>query len=138
MFCEMANFGTQAHRFLIVDDDPSVSDSLKWLLKADGVEIETATSGKEALARMEKGKFDLIITDYIMPFMKGDKLAVAIKEREPSCRVIITTAYYESLKSLGDSLTGVDSVVMKPFSVQELRNAIAKALPDQRFLDVVK
>src|SRR5712692_1416173 len=59
-------------RILVVDDEPFVCDAVKMMLNFDGHVVETASNGKEALALFDKGKFDLVITDFAMPSMKGD------------------------------------------------------------------
>jgi CheY-like chemotaxis protein len=116
-------------RILVVDDEPLVCDAVKMMLDFDGHRVETASSGKEALAIMEKGQFDLVITDFEMPVMKGDELAAAIKARSPNQPVVMITAYAEMLQASGNRLTGVDLVLSKPFLLENLREAIAKVTP---------
>jgi CheY-like chemotaxis protein len=116
-------------RILVVDDEPLVCDAVKLMLGFDGHVVETAANGKEALACLEKGHFDLVITDFEMPKMKGDELAAAIKARSPKQPVVMITAYAEMLQSSGNPLTGVDCVISKPFLLENLREAIAKVTP---------
>src|ERR1017187_7581491 len=66
--------GNQVWRILVVDDEPAVCGAIKMMLKFDGHEVQTANGSKEALALLEKGKFDLITVDYAMVGMKGDEL----------------------------------------------------------------
>src|SRR5215467_7997406 len=113
-------------RILVVDDEPFVCDALKMMLNFDGHTVETASNGKEALAMFENGKFDLVITDFAMPSMKGDELAAAIKARSPNQPVVMITAYAEMLQTGGHPLKGIDFVVSKPFLLENLREAIAK------------
>ena len=113
-------------RILVVDDEPFVCDAVKMMLNFDGHVVETAHSAQEALALFDNGKFDLVITDYAMPNMKGDELAAAIKARAPKQPVVMITAYAEMLQSSGNPLTGVDFVISKPFLLENLREAIAK------------
>lgn len=113
-------------RILVVDDEPLVCDAVKMMLDFDGHRVETASSGKEALAILDKGQFDLVITDFEMPVMKGDELAAAIKARWPNQPVVMITAYAEMLQASGNRLTGVDLVISKPFLLENLREAIAK------------
>ena len=113
-------------RILVVDDEPLVCDAVKMMLNFDGHSVETASNGKEALALFESGKFDLVITDFEMPTMKGDELAAAIKARAPQQPVVMITAYAEMLESTRNPLTGVDFVISKPFLLENLREAIAK------------
>jgi CheY-like chemotaxis protein len=116
-------------RLLVVDDEPLVRDAVKMMLELDGHVVETANSGKDALAKLAKGQFDLVITDFEMPIMKGDELAAAIKARVPNQRVVMITAYAEMLEASGKPLTGVDYIISKPFLLENLREAIAKVTP---------
>ena len=111
---------------LVVDDEPFVSDAVKMMLTFDGHQVDTASSGKEALALFEKEKYDLVITDYAMPVMKGDELAMTIKARTPGQPVVLITAYAEMLKASHHPLTGVDFVISKPFLLENLQKAIYK------------
>jgi two-component system OmpR family response regulator/two-component system alkaline phosphatase synthesis response regulator PhoP len=118
-------------RILVVDDEPFVCDAVKMMLNFDGHEVETANNGREALALFDKGRFDLVITDFAMPTMKGDELAAAIKARSPKQPVVMITAYAEMLQSSGNPLKGVDCVISKPFLLENLREAIAKVTADE-------
>jgi CheY-like chemotaxis protein len=116
-------------RILVVDDEPFVCDAVKMMLTFDGHAVETANSGKEALTLFKNGKFDVIITDFAMPSMKGDELAAAIKAISPTQPVVMITAYAEMLKSSGNPMTGVDFLISKPFLLEDLRRAITKVVP---------
>ncbi len=116
-------------RILVVDDEPLVCDAVKMMLNFDGHVVETVGSAKEALALLERSKFDLVITDFQMPGMRGDELAAAIKARDPKHPVVMITAYAEMLQASGNPLTGVDFVISKPFLLENLREAIAKTAP---------
>src|SRR5262245_43098858 len=116
-----------SRRILVVDDEPFVSDAVKMMLMFDGHKVDTASSGQEALALFEKEKYDLVITDYAMPVMKGDELATTIKARTPGQPIVLITAYAEMLKASHHPLTGVDFVISKPFLLENLREAITKA-----------
>ena len=113
-------------KILVVDDEPLVCETVGMLLSFDGHEVVPAGSGKEALALFEKDRFDLVITDYTMPGMKGDELALALKARLPGQPVVMITAHGDSLRTSGRPLTGVDQVVGKPFQLADLREAIQK------------
>jgi CheY-like chemotaxis protein len=125
----MSNPPFQQRRILVVDDEPFVCDAVKMMLAFDGHEVQTASSGPEALELFEEGKFDLVITDFAMPLMKGDELAAAIKLRDPKQAVVMITAYAEMLQTPGNPLTGVDFIISKPFLLENLREAISKVAP---------
>lgn len=86
----------------------------------------------------EKSKYDLVITDYAMPSMKGDELAATIKTLVPGQPIVMVTAYAEMLRASGLPLTGVDCVISKPFLLEHLREAIEKTSPSTTAGDVVK
>jgi two-component system response regulator FlrC len=125
----MPTSGNQVWRILVVDDEPAVCDAIKMMLKFDGHEVQTANGSKAALSLLEQDKFDLVITDYAMPGMKGDELAAVIKQRLPHQPIIMITAYAEMFKSSDSALTGVDFIISKPFLLADLREAIARVLP---------
>lgn len=123
----MSSPATTPKRILVVDDEPFVCDAVKMMLEFDGHKVQTASSAKAALESFSPEKFDLVITDYAMPLMKGDELAQRIRERAPGQPVVLITAYAEMLQASQSPLAGVDSVVSKPFLLEDLRAAISKA-----------
>jgi len=121
-----------AQKILVVDDEPFVCDAVKMMLEFDGHEVQTANSGQEALELFGKDRFDLVITDFAMPIMKGDELAIAIKAKVSGQPIIMITAYAEMLQSSGNALKGVDHMISKPFLLDDLRKAIAKVLSEKK------
>lgn len=111
---------------LIVDDEPLVCRSVQILLEAEGYVVEQAKNAAEALAIYEPNKFDLVFTDYLMPKMKGDKLAEAIKRISPEQPVVMLTAFPEKLQSSDCPLGGIDSFICKPFDLSNLQTAIER------------
>ncbi|MGO8932016.1 MAG: response regulator [Limisphaerales bacterium] len=114
-------------RVLLVDDEPSIRGSFRMMLEIDGHTITEASNGAEALDLFTQGQFDLVATDFEMPVMKGNELAVRIKRLAPKQPILMITAYG---KELGDSENPVDSILNKPFPLDDLRWAIAKLLPN--------
>jgi two-component system response regulator AtoC len=123
------NTGKPGWRILVVDDEPAVGKAIKMMLEYDGHKVQTAGSGKEALAMLEQGAFDLVTTDFAMPEMNGDALAAAIKQRLPDQPVLMISGNAMMSKASGNPLTGVDLVIGKPFTLEAMREAIAKILP---------
>ena len=120
--------GRQRH-ILVVDDESLVRQSVQIFLQGDGYVVHEAKSGAEALAMFEPDKFDMVFTDYLMPEMRGDQLAAAIKKRAPKQAVVMLTAFPEKLQSSDCPLGGVDSFICKPFGLDTLRSAIARYAP---------
>lgn len=98
---------------------------MRMMLKFDGHSVTEASDGAEALDLFTKGQFDLVATDFEMPVMKGNELAVRIKKLAPTQPILMVTAHE---KRLGDSENPVDGILSKPFTLDNLRGAIAKVL----------
>jgi CheY-like chemotaxis protein len=110
----------RALRVLVVDDEKLVCDAVKLLLEFDGHRVQAVGSGKEALSVLGDQEFDLVMTDYNMPEMKGDQLAATIKGLKPNLPVVMITAYPELVPPF------VQCVVTKPFRLEDLRQVISQ------------
>jgi two-component system, cell cycle sensor histidine kinase and response regulator CckA len=110
-------------RILLVDDQRSVRDAINLLLGLDEHTVVGATNGVEALALFKPDRFDLVITDFEMPQMKGNELATRIKRISPSQPILMITAYAERLDNADNP---VDAVLNKPFQLADLRRAVAE------------
>ncbi len=117
-----------SYQILVVDDEPTVCKAMQMMLKFYGHEVQIAADGAVAMALFEAAQFDLVITDYLMPEMKGDQLVAHIKRLRPGQRIIMVTAFAEDFLSCGKPTGGVDCVLTKPFSLDDLRAAIAKVM----------
>jgi CheY-like chemotaxis protein len=124
----IATPGKAGRRILIVDDDPVFADLVGSMLALGPHRVQTANGGKQALDLLESGKFDLVMTDFNMPGMDGDELATAIKALNPAQPVALVTGEAEFLRTRGARLESVDVIINKPFTLEELRQAVAKLL----------
>ena len=109
---------------LVVDDDPAARESLRLLLNIDRHVVTEAGDGQEALALFTASRYDLVITDYLMPGMLGDELAQNIWNISPSQPILLVTAYAEKLLAAGQP---GEYMLSKPWSIDELRRAVAEA-----------
>jgi CheY-like chemotaxis protein len=112
-------------RILLVDDEQTVRQTIKLLLVFDEHTVTEAKDGREALDLFARETFDLVITDFAMPRMQGNELAVRIKQLVPAQPIIMITAYAATLAAAENP---VDVVLNKPFGFQDLRQAITKVL----------
>jgi CheY-like chemotaxis protein len=109
-------------RVLIVDDEPSVLQAAKMSLEFYGFEVVACSSGNRAVEAFQAGHFDAVVTDYAMPEMRGDQFVKHIRQINPHCRIVMMTAYSETLdvRELGE----LTCVLSKPFMPQMLRDAV--------------
>lgn len=113
----------QPLRILLADDDADVRATIRLVLEMDRHEVVEAEDGVAALELFNSGMFDLVVTDYVMPGMSGDLLAVEVKNKDASMPVIMITANADILPS---PLVGVDLLISKPFQVKDLVASIRK------------
>jgi CheY-like chemotaxis protein len=109
---------------LVVDDDPAVGRLIQLLLEQDGHAAQTVCNGEAALALVDQCPFDLLITDYRMPGVKGDEIAARIKNLHPSLRIIMATGFLEKSAVCATESGNVDALILKPFSHALLRRVI--------------
>ena len=125
----MHNQGNVGKQILLVDDEPSVSKAIRMLLEHEGFKVQTAENGMAALALFEQDRFDLVITDFSMPGMTGGELASRIKKLRPDQPIIMATASIYIIEPANHPRHIVDCILDKPFTLQELREAIARVCP---------
>ena len=121
---QVATPENMARRILVVDDEEVVREFIRKVLDLDHYEVELAAGSEEALTACKGSKFDLVIMDYEMPTMKGDKLAVAIKAMVPQQPILMVTAFGEALRLDGSFPLAVNGVISKPFDLEEFRQAV--------------
>lgn len=110
-------------RILVVDDEITVLDAVEMLLTFEGHSVIRASSGPEALQKMDSQKFSLVITDYCMPHMDGAQFALAAKQRAPELPIIMLTAFPPA-----STPPGIDLILTKPFLLESLRTAMTRVL----------
>jgi len=123
---EASQMKTPPKHVLIVDDEPGVRQACRLMLSLDEHTVVEAKNGIEALDLFTKGRFDLVMTDFKMPGMNGNELAARIKGLAPSVPILMISAF---VKEAGGSHSPVDATLSKPFSLLELRQAIAQLVP---------
>ena len=115
----------EGKHILIADDQPEVRETLRLLLRLDDHTVVEASNGVEALELFGREHFDLVITDYAMPEMKGDELACGIKRLDPAQPVLMITG---SAYNLNPENNRADALLNKPFTLTGLRQSIAEVL----------
>ncbi|MDH5714968.1 MAG: sigma-54 dependent transcriptional regulator [Candidatus Aminicenantes bacterium] len=120
-------------RMLVIDDEPSMQEVLKKLLKDDGYEVTVASSGNEGLHKLEQSGYDLVICDVMMPDMNGLQTLEEIKKLEPEQMVIMITAYGSVEDAISAIKGGAFDYITRPYKNEVVLNAVRRAI-QQRYL----
>jgi CheY-like chemotaxis protein len=111
-------------RLLLVEDDRGFREMLKAALSGDAYTVVEANNGAEALGLFRTGRFDLVMVDLEMPFVKGDELAMRIKKLAPRQPILMLTGH-DTRPSLKNP---VDALLRKPVVLTRLREVMAGLL----------
>ncbi|WP_076865304.1 response regulator [Bradyrhizobium mercantei] len=117
-------------RVLIADDEDSMRSLVARAIAMDGHETVTAQDGAEALEVLtrDEGAFDLLLTDIQMPVMDGIALALTAARDFPALKILLMTGFAHQRERASGLEAIVHDVVTKPFSVADIRTAVADAL----------
>jgi DNA-binding NtrC family response regulator len=120
---------------LVVDDDPGVRYTLREILEQEGLTVEEAADGEEALARYEAAPAPLVITDLRMPRLDGLGLLQALSGRTPVPRVVLITAHGSERDAVAAMKAGAFDYFKKPFETEELLAVVRRAIEAVRLRD---
>ena len=115
-------------RVLVVDDEVSVCKSVKKILEREGLKVDEALSGREALDKLEKKPYGVVITDMMMPGIGGMDLIRMVKEKRPEISVIMITGYATIKTAVKAIKFGAFDYVPKPFTPEELTGVTLRAI----------
>ncbi len=119
-------------KIMVVDDEPSVLESFKMILKIKDYEVETFPDGPAAISSLEKDKFDLAFVDYKLPGMDGLEVLKKIKEIDPNIEVCIVTAYATESSHANAITLGALEYLRKPFLMEEIYELVERGLRKKR------
>jgi len=115
-------------RFLIVEDETTLRESLKRVFGREGYDVEAVSSAEEALARIEGEVFDVILTDIILPGIDGIELLGKVREQTANQIVIVMTAYATLDTAVRALRAGAYDYVIKPVIHEEIKRITRNAL----------
>ena len=122
------------NKILVVDDEKRIRDVCHTMLTHEGFQVVVAENGYHGLEMIEKEQFDIILLDLMMPGLSGMDLLEVIKEKRPDTIVIVITGYATLEHGVGAMKNGAFDFLPKPFSPEDLRMVIKKALDYMRTL----
>jgi len=112
---------TEAANILLVDDEPGMLRYIRTLLEVDDYKVETATTGEEALQRVEKGLHpDLVLLDVLMPGIDGLETLEKLRQMKPGIKVVMLSCVSDTRKVVQAMKSGAQDYLTKPFQKAEL------------------
>src|SRR5229473_1412434 len=115
-------------KILVVDDSEEVREVLRELLSRHGYTVVTAPDGESGLVELETRAFDMAMVDLGLPGISGLEVAQRLKQRWPATRIALMTGYGDRMGPDDAQTRGVDFVLAKPFSLDQLRSVVDHAL----------
>ncbi len=126
---------TEKIKLLIVDDEPAYQRIFRSALRREGrFEVETASDGEEALARLESFRAEIVFTDFRMPGMDGMTLLEQVRERYPEIFVLMLTGVDSTADAVRAMKAGAYDYILKPFDFDMVRRVIDKILAHKKVL----
>jgi two-component system cell cycle response regulator CpdR len=121
-------------RILIAEDEEALRALTARALTDAGHEVVTAIDGADALEIItrEHGRFELLLTDIRMPLMDGIALALSVARDHPGITILLMTAYADQRERAANLDALIHDVILKPFTLAEIKAAVAEALAAKR------
>lgn len=115
---------------LVTDDEDSVRDFVERALNYAGYAVTTAENGAVALEKLQKQKFDLLLTDIVMPELDGIALALKAAKDYPDMKILMMSGYANQRQRAHNLDVLAHEVISKPFSLDEITRKIKKTLEE--------
>jgi len=116
-------------RILVIDDDASVREALRWALKEAAHEVTLAADGLEGTRKYKEESADLVITDLFMPGQDGVKTILELRKFDPQVRILAVSGNVlsETVLPIAEKL-GAIGILQKPWEIKQLLKAVDTAL----------
>ena len=114
-------------RILVVDDEVAVNNNIRKILAKKAYPVDQATSRKDALEMIQARPYALVLLDLKIPGVNGLELLAAIREQQPTAKVIIITGYASIETAVAGARMGAIDYLPKPFTPEEIRHATENA-----------
>lgn len=117
-----------SERLLIVEDEDTLCESLQRVFMREGYQVDRAQSAEAAFTLLEHAKYDLIITDIILPGISGIELVTKYRRKNPTQKVIIITAFASMATAIESMKAGASDFIIKPLIHDEMKRAVRRVL----------
>ena len=115
-------------KILVIDDEKVIREGCREVLTLDGFEVVLAENGEQGLKMIEKVHFDVVLLDLMMPGISGFDVLSHIKTLHPDTAIIVITGYATVEHSIEAMKNGAFDFIPKPFSPDQLRVVVSKAI----------
>jgi signal transduction histidine kinase len=129
------NYGGEV---LVVDDDEDLLDMVSFALSRAGYKVTSAPGGREAVALVKAGNFDLVVLDIMMPGMDGLTALTEIKKASPAVEVIMLTAHGSVDTAVESMRMGALDYLKKPFEIESLEAAVRKGVEKRKLSGIAR
>lgn len=123
---------------MVVDDEPSVLESFKMILKIKDYNVSTFPDGPSALNTLKPGVYDIAFVDLKLPGMDGIEILKKVKEADPEIEVVIVTAYATESSHANAITLGALEYLRKPFLMEEIYELVDRGLRRRRSRGIKK
>lgn len=115
-------------RVLVAEDNPDVREFIMRALVSSGYEVSGAIDGQEALEVLSQARFDVLVSDIVMPNLDGVALAMMVGPLYPQMRIVLVSGYAQERMRAHNLEALVHKVIAKPFSLEEIVDAVKNVL----------
>jgi len=122
-------------KILVVDDEKDICKALEFLLKSEGYVVALAHSGEEAVAKIQKEHFDVVLTDLKMGKLDGVAVLEKTKELSSDTAVVVMTAYASVESAVETMKKGASDYIQKPFLNEDVKITIRRVLEQKRLVE---
>ena len=120
--------GVEAANVLVAEDNPAVREFVVRALTSVGHKVAAAIDGQQAMDMLVQEKYDVLVTDIVMPNVDGIALAMKATRLFPDLRIIMISGYAQERMRAHNLEALVHQIIAKPFSLEEICEAVRKAL----------
>ena len=117
---------------LIMEDEPSVANGVKMVLTEEGYAVDLAMTGQSALDSFFNNGFDLLVADLRLPDIDGFEVIKQVKAKRPETEVVVITGYSSVYSAVDAMKLGVYDYLPKPFTEDEIKRAVSRALENKK------
>jgi CheY-like chemotaxis protein len=117
-----------AAKVLVAEDNPAVREFIVRSLSSAGYAVTAAIDGQQALDRLAQEKFDVLVSDIVMPNVDGISLAMKAVRMYPDLRIVMISGYAQERLRAHNLDVLVHKIIAKPFSLEEICEAVKNAL----------